>query len=135
MSGRARGRSSREYCSADAGEAALRRDWLEFLDIPEQRDKLEAIFVSIAHETAMLDPAALKSGYKTLYRHALLHPQQDVRDQELAFLPLLITGEWRKEVLAELEKQTNAKLDALKKRNSELAKKLGRPTHKLGREG
>lgn len=117
--------------SADAGEGALRRDWLEFLDIPDQRDKLEAIFVSIAHENALLDASALKQSYKTLYRHALAHPNQDMRDQELRFLPLIITAEWRKEVLLELEKETNAKLDQLKKRNLELARKLARPPHKL----
>lgn len=117
---------------ADAAEAGLRRDFLEFLDIPNQADRLQAIFVSIAHEVALLDPSALKSGYQTLYRHALLHPEQDVRDQELATLALIVTSDWRREVLAKLESETNGKLSTLKKRNLELSKRLGRPSHNLG---
>lgn len=117
--------------AADRAEAGLRRDFLEFLDIPNQADKLQAIFVSIAHETALLDPSALKEGYQVLYRHALLHPEQDVRDQELATLALIVTGDWRREVLGKLEAETNAKLSTLKKRNAELAKRLGRPAHDL----
>ena len=117
--------------AADRAEASLRRDFLEFLDLPNQADKLQAIFVSIAHETAMLEPSALKNGYQTLYRHALEHPEQDVRDQELATLALIVTGEWRREVLQKLETETNSKLEALKKQNILLAKKLGRPPHSI----
>lgn len=116
---------------ADQAENELRCSWVEFLDIPSQKDKLEAIFVSIAHERAMLDPVELKSSYQRLYRHALAHPSQDIRDRELAFLPLLLTAEWRKEVLSELEKETNSKLEKLRNRNKELAKRLGRPAHDL----
>ena len=117
--------------AADKAEAGLRRDFLEFLDLPNQADKLQAIFVSIAHETALLDGPTLKSGYQTLYRHALEHPEQDVRDQELATLALIVTGEWRREVLGKLEAETTGKLEKLKIRNKELAKRLGRPAHTI----
>jgi len=119
---------------ADQAEAGLRLAWNEFLSLPEAVEKLRATLEQIAHERQMLDPGALKLEYQRLYLHGLKNPQQDLQAQELAMLPLLITSDWRREVLDKLHTETLSKLETLKKRNSELSRKLGRPPHKLHRD-
>ena len=116
---------------ADAAEKSLQAAWNEFLDVPDEASRLKAVFDQIGHERAMLTPAELESGYKHLYLHGL-KTGQDTRDAELAALALIVTRDWRLQVLETLETETNAKLSTLKKRNLELSKRLGRPPHDLG---
>lgn len=116
---------------ADQAEAGLRRDWNEFLTVPEEASRLKAVLDQIGHEREMLDQETLKSGYQQLYQHSL-KTGQDTRQAELATIPLFVFADWRRETLTKLEAETNAKLSTLKKRNLELAKKLGRPPHDLG---
>ena len=116
---------------SDAKNAELLSALDEFVELPHRASDLEARFTRIANERALLDLEAARASYRGLYRHAFEHPTQNYSGQEFLLTSLLVTSELRGEVLDALEAETKSKLEALKKRNIELAKKLGRAAHKI----
>jgi len=99
--------------------------WLEYSAIPDRIPQAQHELESIRSSIADLDPAKLNQEFK---RHLRAVIDGGITDPfaQVQMAAVIVTADLRREVLNEKAGELEAQLVALRKRNKELSKKLGR---------
>ena len=111
--------------AAEAKERELNALWSEYSSLPDRISATQAELDSIRSSISDLDPAKLNEAFKRHFRAVIDGGITDLFAQ-VQMAAVIVTTDLRREVFNEKAGELEAQLIALRKRNKDLSKKLGR---------